>query len=66
MSKFIVIEVDENEDYEVQADYIRNVANLVEESFICGLDKQARFETINTLNHQELYDVVQAVKENDK
>ena len=66
MSKFIVIEIGDNPDYEIDADYIRNVANLVEESFIAGLDKQARFETINTLNHQELYDVVQAVRENDK
>ena len=62
MSKFIIIELDENEDYEIQADHIRNVAQLVDDGFICGLDKQARFETINTLNHNTLSDVIKAIR----
>ena len=62
MSKFIVIEIGDNPDYEIDADYIRNVAALVEEGFICGLDKQARFETINTLNHNTLSGVAKAIR----
>ena len=66
MPKFIVIEVDENEDYEIQADYIRNVAQLVDDGFICGYDKPAKFESVTTLNHATMNDVRQLIKGLDK
>ena len=62
MAQFIIIEIDQNAEYEDNAEVIKSVSDMVAEGFVAGQEDKARFEILTTVNHVSMYDVWTTLK----